>query len=209
MKKCIGALVLAAGASVRMGQPKQLLPYGRATVLQTVVDAVVASGVIETICVVLGHKSKAVARSLAGRPISLCVNPDPARGMFSSVLQGLAAMPAGTDATLVVLGDQPRISADIVCRVVDAYRTSGKGIIVPSSGGRRGHPPLIDLGRYGDRIRGLDGTAGLKPIVRGFPEDTMTLDVQDCGVLMDIDTPAQYQKALRGLRGSGGAAENG
>jgi molybdenum cofactor cytidylyltransferase len=201
MDKKIRAIVLAAGASTRMGQPKQLLPYGRLTVLQTVLDVLLGCP-LDGIVVVLGHNEDAVRGDLGGQPVTICRNPFPDRGMFSSVLCGLGVLPDGTSAALFVLGDQPWIRADVVQGVVEAYRRTGKGIIVPVHNGRRGHPTLIDLDRYGDAIRDLDGDSGLKPLVRGYPGDTLEVPVSEKGILTDLDTPDDYRRALEELNAS-------
>ena len=201
MDKKIRAIVLAAGASTRMGQPKQLLPYGRHTVLRTVLDVLLGCP-LDGIVVVLGHNGDAARGDLRGVPATICQNPLPARGMFSSVLCGLDALPDGTSAALFVLGDQPWIRPGVVQGVVEAYRRTGRGIVVPVNNGRRGHPTLIDLDRYGDAIRALDGDSGLKPLVRGHPGDTLEVPVFEEGILTDLDTPDDYRKALEELNRS-------
>lgn len=194
----IRAVVLAAGASRRMGRPKQLLPYGNRTILQHVLDVLLGAG-LHGVTVVLGHRADAVRGSLSGFPVHVCLNPDPDRGMLSSLRVGLSSLPADTNAVLVALGDQPNISPGVVSRIRQAYLVSGKGIVVPTCAGRRGHPTLIDLDRYGRAIHALDDNLGLKPLVRGHPEDTLELAVEDHGVLEDLDTPEDYRNALKVL----------
>lgn len=188
----IYGLVLAAGMARRMGTTKQLLPFGDKTVLQTVVDTLVDAK-LAGVAVVLGHDAEAVRDSLRGRPVRFCVNEAYREGMFSSVLCGLRALPADADAALIALGDQPQIALNAVRAVAQAYREGDKGIVVPVSGGRRGHPVLIDLSRYRREILSLSGDRGLKPVVRGHPEDTLEVLVDDEGILRDLDTPADYR----------------
>lgn len=188
----IYGLVLAAGMARRMGTTKQLLPFGDKTVLQTVVDTLVDAK-LAGVAVVLGHDAEAVRDSLRGRPVRFCVNEAYREGMFSSVLCGLRALPADADAALIALGDQPQIALNAVRAVAQAYREGDKGIVVPVSGGRRGHPVLIDLSRYRREILSLSGDRGLKPVVRGHPEDTLEVPVDDEGILRDLDTPEDYR----------------
>lgn len=188
----IYGLVLAAGMARRMGTTKQLLPFGDKTVLQTVVDTLVDAK-LAGVAVVLGHDAEAVRDSLRGRPVRFCVNEAYREGMFSSVLCGLRALPADADAALIALGDQPQIALNAVRAVAQAYREGDKGIVVPVSGERRGHPVLIDLSRYRREILSLSGDRGLKPVVRGHPEDTLEVPVDDEGILRDLDTPADYR----------------
>ena len=188
----IYGLVLAAGMARRMGTTKQLLPFGDKTVLQTVVDTLV-NAKLAGVSVVLGHDAEAVRESLRDRPVRFCVNEAYREGMFSSVLCGLRALPADADAALIALGDQPQIALNAVRAVAQAYREGDKGIVIPVAGGKRGHPVLIDLPRYRREIISLSGDRGLKPVVRGHPEDTLEVPVDDEGILRDLDTPADYR----------------
>ncbi len=195
MTPFIYAMVLAAGLSRRMGAPKQLLSFGNQTVLQSVVDTLLGvdlSGVL----VVLGHEAERVQKSLTGRHVFCCLNDAYQTGMFSSVLCGLRHLPPSADAALIVLCDQPQISADVIKSVIDAYKTSQKGLVIPVWNGKRGHPVLIDLHRYRRVIETLSGEVGLKPLMRGYPEDTLEIGVDDAGILRDIDTPEDYRQEL-------------
>ena len=188
----IYGLVLAAGMARRMGRTKQLLPFGDKTVLQTAVDTLVDAK-LAGVSVVLGHDAEAVRDSLRDRPVRFCVNEAYREGMFSSVLCGLRGLPADADAALIALGDQPQIALNAVRAVARAYREGDKGIVIPVSGGKRGHPVLIDLPRYRREILSLSGDRGLKPVVRGHPEDTLEVPVDDEGILRDLDTPEDYR----------------
>ena len=199
MKKRICALVPAAGMSTRMGSPKQLLPFGGKTVLQTVVDTLLDAN-LDGILVVLGHRADAVRESLAERPVLFHLNPDYRKGMFSSILCGLSVLGKSADAALIALGDQPNVRARVVRKVATAYRKGDWGIVVPVCRGKRGHPALVDLGRYLSEIRSLTGEDGLKPVMRGHPDDTLEVEVEDDGVLRDIDTPEEYRAELDRLQ---------
>ncbi len=196
MDERIYGLVLAAGMGRRMGATKQLLPFGERTVLQTVVDTLLAAD-LAGVTVVLGHRAGAVRHSLRDRPVQFCVNDAYREGMFSSVLCGLCGLPADADAVLIALGDQPQIETHVVQGVVQAYRESDKGIVIPISGGTRGHPVLINLSRYRREIFALSGDEGLKPVMRGHPEDTLAVPVEDEGILRDLDTPEDYRSEIK------------
>ena len=200
--KRVYAVVLAAGLSRRMGRTKQLLPFGAKTVLQTVVDTLLTID-LAGIWVVLGHGAPAVRESLRDRPIGVCTNANYREGMFSSLLCGIAHLPEDADAALVVLGDQPHMAADVVQRVVEDYQMDDKGIVIPTVGGRRGHPALVDLRRYREAIFALSGEAGLKPVMRGYPEDTLEVAVADEGAVRDMDTPEDYRAEVERLKDSG------
>lgn len=191
----IHALVLAAGLSRRMGAPKQLLPFGSRTVLQTVVDTLLSAD-LSGITVVLGHQADAVRQSLGQRPVTCCLNAHYPEGMFSSLLCGLRHLPDTADAFILALGDQPHIHAHVIQAVIRAYTTTGKGIVIPVWNKKRGHPALINLRRYREKILALSGAEGLKPLMRRYPEDTLEVPVDDAGILHDLDTPEDYRQAL-------------
>ncbi len=195
MNEQIYGLVLAAGMARRMGSTKQLLPFGDRTVLQTVIDTLSGAD-LAGVVVVLGHDADAVRESLRGWPVLCCVNDAYREGMFSSVLCGLHHLPADADAVLIALGDQPQIELRVVQAVVRAYREGDRGIVIPISGGKRGHPVLINLSRYRDEILALAGDEGLKPVMRGHPQDTREVPVDDEGILRDLDTPEDYRAEI-------------
>jgi molybdenum cofactor cytidylyltransferase len=195
MRKRISAVVLAAGKSQRMGSLKQLLPFGDRTVLQTVVD-MLQSVNLDQILIVVGHRCEDVEASLPSG-VDVVRNDRYEEGMFSSVLTGLDALSPETDGLLLLLGDQPQIRPEVVGAVIDRFQGGQHGIVLPEMGGKRGHPVLIDVRRYGDEIKALDGSEGLKPVVRGHPEDTEVVLIDDEAILRDMDTPEDYERELR------------
>ena len=199
MKKNIYGLVLATGLSQRMGTPKQLLPFGTKTVLQTVVDVILTFDLVDVI-VVLGHEAERVQESLGGRDVTCCYNADYKEGMFSSVLCGVQAIPKTADAMMMALGDQPHIDARVGRAVMDAYQYGPAGIVIPIWDGKRGHPAVVDMKRYRDKIVSLSGEEGLKPVMRGYTDDTLELQVDDAGILRDLDTPEDYRLELERQR---------
>ncbi len=203
MSEQIYGLVLAAGMARRMGSTKQLLPFGDRTILQTVVDTLSGAD-LAGVVVVLGHDADAVRESLRGRPVLCCVNDAYREGMFSSVLCGLRHLPGDADAVLMALGDQPQIELRVVQAVVRAYREGDRGIVIPISGGKRGHPVLINLSCYRGEILNLSGDEGLKPVMRGHPHDTLEVPVDDEGILRDLDTLKDYRAEIkrRGINGA-------
>ena len=117
--------------------------------------------------------------------------------MFSSVLSGLEALGNDVDGMMLLLGDQPQIRGEVVDAVLDRFRKTDKGIAIPEVEGHRGHPVIIDVNRYGAAIQDLDGSEGLKPIVRGYPDDTDFVVLDDPSILRDMDTPEDYERELR------------
>jgi len=189
------AIILAAGSSTRMGTQKLLLPYRESSIIETVVDNVLASKV-DRVLVVLGADHAEVTRALHGKPVDFCNNKAHASGMLSSVLCGFRALPEEANIALVFLGDQPEISPQVTNAVIDAYNEDIRGIVIPVYNHRRGHPLLIDL-KYRRDINKLDLEKGLRSLMHLFPEDVLEVEVDHPGILVDIDTREDYSKATK------------
>jgi len=189
----IHAIVLAAGESRRMGRPKMLLPWGRSTMLETVVRTLL-SGPFATVVVVLGHRAEEHGRALAPLAeeprVRLAVNPRYPEGMLTSLQCGVRAAGAGT--VLVALGDQPLITAETVVRVLAAH---GTGLTVPTFRGRRGHPVCIDE-RLVQPLLALRPEQGLRGLFRRHPGAVTLVEAPGEEILVDLDTPEAYRRAV-------------
>lgn len=191
----IWAVILAAGKSKRMGSAKLLLPMGKITLIENVIGGVLSArpdGVI----VVLGADRERIEAVVGRYPVRTMFNPDFERGMLSSVTCGFKAVPSGARAILIFLGDQPAAPASITRRIIDAYRKTGKGIVLPAYRGRRGHPVLIDL-KYRKDVGALDPRIGLRQLPRAHPDDVFEVKVRTAAILRDIDTPEDYRAFLK------------
>ena len=173
-----------------MHRHKQLLPWGATTVIEEIVARV--SGKLAATVVVLGHNASAVSSRLSSFDVQIAINEEYRRGMLSSVKCGLAAA-AGASAYLVFLGDQPVVDGDVIDAVVNAHAASGKGIVIPTFAGKRGHPVLIGA-EYADEILALEDDQGLNRVTRGHAEDTLEVPVETETVLEDMDTPEDYRR---------------
>ena len=191
----IWAVILAAGESRRMGTQKLLLPFGETTLVGAVVGTALASRV-DRVLVVLGADKDDVREEIEPLGIDSVVNENFAEGMLSSVQAGFRALPADAEAAVVMLGDQPFLPARVVDAVVEAYRRSGKGIVVPAFQGRRGHPVLVDL-KYRDAVLALDPADGLRRLMRAHPKDVFEAEVEDANILRDMDVPEDYANELK------------
>ena len=187
--------MLAAGESRRMGQPKQLLPFGERTILERVVDTLLTAGVGEVI-VVLGHLADRVRAVLGDRPVRAVVNTEYRQGMLSSVKCGVGAVGAGYDAVLIALGDQPHIEGAVVSEVMRAYRAGDAGIVIPRYGDKKGHPIIINLQRYREAIANLPEDAGLNGLMQAHADDVRLIDVATEDIIRDIDVPDDYTREL-------------
>ncbi len=188
-------MILAAGESQRMGKPKLLLPIGEKTMIETVIDRVIQSKA-EKILVVLGSNREKVEKKIENLPLEIAVNPDYKKGMLSSVQHGFHALPEDVRAVLIFLGDQPSIPTDVIDRVIDAFRETGKGIVLPVYKGERGHPVLIDM-KYRHDVQDLNPEVGLRELVYGRPEDILEVEVDDSGILRDINDIEDYIREIQ------------
>jgi molybdenum cofactor cytidylyltransferase len=194
VRRRIGAVILGAGESRRMGEPKLLLPWGDKTIIREIAEQVTASGVYEVV-VVAGRWEKEIRTQLAGLPLRVVHNPDYASGdMLSSLKVGVEALWHTSEACMVVLGDQPSIQQSTIQQVIEAY-VQGKGrIIAPSYQNRRGHPILIDHA-FWQSILDLPADAAPRDLIRANEQEIYHVVVDTDTVLRDIDTPEDYQRA--------------
>ncbi|MBM3476939.1 MAG: nucleotidyltransferase family protein [Armatimonadetes bacterium] len=196
----ICAIVLAAGHSRRMGTQKLLLPFGASTVIGHIVDQVLASEVAETY-VVVGGDEAAIAEALGDRPVHLVRNPEPDAEMLTSVRCGLRAVPHDCRAVVVVLGDQPGLSSELVDALIDAHFASGKGLVVPGHDGKRGHPLLLSIG-YREQVLTEYDRVGLRGLLRDHAVDVLEVPAGSSAATSDMDHPEDYWREL----GRGGAS---
>jgi molybdenum cofactor cytidylyltransferase len=188
--------------SRRMGRSKALLPFGGAPIIVRVVETLAAAGGIAPIVVVTGHEGDRVISALAGRDVLPVHNPDYESGeMLSSVQAGVRAVAgrahAGrADAVVLSLVDQPGVLPATVRSLVDAWRQTAAPIVSPLHAGRGGHPVVI-AARLFDEILALVPGDSLQTLMRRHDAVRLRLPVADPAVLADIDTPADYQQALR------------
>lgn len=178
-----------------MGRPKQTLPYGESTILQSVIRAVENSSV-DSLTVVLGFKREEVQEALQGSNAKVVINPEPERGMLSSVQCGIMSMTDATDALLIVLGDQPQLRPSTIDALIAAAEHSSKGIFLPTNGGKRGHPLLLRAS-YKEEILVLPLSVGLNALVTAHEEDIEEVPIQSPEILEDIDTQEDYDRALQ------------
>lgn len=178
-----------------MGTPKLLLPFGKKTMIETIVDEALRSKSNKTM-VVLGAEKEKIERILSNRDVDKVVNTRYQEGMLSSVQAGLDALTDEVQAVLVCLGDQPYIPFTILDRLIDAYKETKKGIILPTYRKRRGHPVLIDM-KYKPEIKQISPETGLRALMCNHPQDVLEVEVDTPQILKDIDKPEDYMRELK------------
>jgi molybdenum cofactor cytidylyltransferase len=199
----ISGIILAAGESKRMGELKQLLPFGKSTVIETALDALIASK-LDEIIVVLGYESERIKEKIAAKldykRVRAAYNPDYKLGMFTSIKAGIKAVAPNSNALLIALVDQPFIKSELVNEVIGAFSKTDKGIVIPSYNMRRGHPMLIDLRKYIAEIMNTPGEeSGLRDLIRAHSDDIFYLVVDSDIVLRDMDYKEDYVRELNEL----------
>jgi molybdenum cofactor cytidylyltransferase len=162
--------------------------------LENVIDIVKKSSVDNTL-IVLGADMNKLILLVEKKSVKHCYNKNFKEGMLSSVKCGFGNLPSDYDAVMVFQGDQPLISAVTINMVIQAYRLTGKGIVIPVYDKKRGHPILIDR-KYKDNIEKLDEKVGLRSLIYLFPDDIQEVETTDPGILMDFDTYAEYEKEI-------------
>lgn len=191
----ICTMILAAGESRRMGTPKLLLPFGKKTMIETLVDEVLRSKSDMTV-VVLGAEKEKIERILSNRPVEKVVNTRYQEGMLSSIQTGFEALPDEVEAVLVCLGDQPLIPFFVLDKLIKAYKDTKKGVILPVYERSRGHPILIDM-KYKPEVKCISPNIGLRALVHNHPQDVLEVEVNTSRILKDIDKPEDYMKELK------------
>jgi molybdenum cofactor cytidylyltransferase len=187
------AVILAAGASSRMRKTKQLLPLGESTVLAQTL-AHVQSAALDEIVIVLGASAEAIrCRLPSPRELKIVVNQEYRRGMASSLRAGLSAVDPNSSAALIILGDQPFIRPRTLDRIVEEYRRSRAQIVIPMHQGQRGNPVLLDRSVFAE-VMTLEGDVGSRAIFANHLDGIVHVEVEDAGILLDLDEPADYER---------------
>jgi len=199
------AIIPAAGHSTRMGRPKLSLPLGERTVLEHVIAALREGGVDHVLVVVAPHVSELVP--LATRAgAEACLLSDPTADMRTTVESGLRWLEEGyraepDDYWLLAPGDHPAFGAEVVRKLLAAAGRDGRSIVVPVHSGRRGHPTMIAW-KHVAGIRALPANDGINAYLRMHSAETLELAVNEPGVLLDLDTPEDYQEMTASLTDS-------
>jgi molybdenum cofactor cytidylyltransferase len=189
----IVALVLAAGASSRMGRPKALLPAGQGrTFVQAIADCAAQGGAAGMV-VVTGPPHGELVRRALPLGVAAVVNPRPERGMLSSVQSGVAQLPARVSGVLVWPVDTPYVSPASVHALLQA--SPGK-LVIPTFRGKGGHPIRIPRARFGE-LCALDPDVGLRALVSARPDEVVRLELGDEGLITDVDTPEDLERLPR------------
>ncbi len=196
VETAVGAILLAAGESRRMGQLKALLPWQGATLIEYQLTQLRAAG-IASVVVVVGHEVERVRAAVEPFPgLTIVENPRYLEGKAGSIRAGAAALPDTVSAILVHAVDQPR-RAKTLAALIDAHLQRDSLITLPVFRGRRGHPPV-----FSPRFRAELGNVseegqGMREILVRHASEISEVELDDLEVLCNLNTPEDYQRALR------------
>ena len=191
----IGAVVAAAGLSSRMGEFKPLLPFDGETVIERCISNLYGAGASK-IVVVTGHRAEELAGYLEDSGVMLVHNAAYAQTeMFDSLRLGLRALPDDCEKIMLTPGDVPLVRAG----TIRALLAADAGFASPICKGKRGHPVVLDAA-WRERVLAYDGVDGLRGAVKALGIPPIESEVEDRGMHLDLDTPADYQTALALLK---------
>jgi molybdenum cofactor cytidylyltransferase len=186
-------LVLAAGASRRMGSPKQLLPVAGRPLLETVVAAACASS-LDDVVVILGANAAAIQDGVSWGRARVVVNPAHHEGMSTSLQAGIHSLGPSIERLVVILGDQPEISAALIGRLLAEQEESGLPASALSFDGLL-HPPVVMRRDLWPDLLALRGDVGCRHIIRANPELVARVPAHTpLHHPVDIDTPEDFQR---------------
>lgn len=198
------AMILAAGQSRRMGQPKQFMPYGHSTMLETVIESVLESPVDGLVLVTNPDIATSFEEYLPDRCF-IVVNDDPDSEMLASVQLGLKRVKmecalSPTDGIMVLLADQPQIKAGTLATCAETYRLPRHppGILIATYKGRRGHPTVFSIERL-EEIESWSPDRRLNELAHLYPDDVRELAITAGPMPIDVNTPEDYER-LRNTR---------
>jgi molybdenum cofactor cytidylyltransferase len=190
--QCYGILILAAGNSSRLGEPKQLLRYKGKTLISNVVDA--ATSVVPTrVTAVTGANAELISNELSKSSVSIVYNPHWQEGMSSSIRIGITHLKHKNphlQGVILSVSDQPFVSSSLFLTLIETVKSTKKGIVASLYDNTFGTPVLFQK-QYFDSLLCLKGVEGAKKLIKQFPEDVATIPFPQGGI--DIDTQEDYR----------------
>lgn len=190
--RSVAGVVLAAGSSRRMGRNKLLLELGGETVVRRAVRAAVDGG-LDPVVVVLGHEAERVRAELSGLPGRPVLNPDHARGVGTSLQVGVAGVPAGTAALVVILADMPFVTASMIGTMVERYHATHSPVVVSRYGDTEAPPTLFDRSLFAELLSiAAEGRAN--QVARRHHHEA-TVVAWPAEALRDLDLAGDYESA--------------
>jgi molybdenum cofactor cytidylyltransferase len=188
----VTCVILAAGASLRMGRDKLILPFGDNTILEHTIEQIDLSGIDDVI--IVGRPDQMLVELLKSTRRRFVINEDYRSGIASSLKAGIEAVDSNTQGILFALADQPLIPPSVYRQIIASYKEKFKAVTCPIYAGQRGNPVLFDRCTW-PSLMNLQGDVGGREIINTLPPDEINCQIVDTeSVLQDIDTPEDYRK---------------
>jgi len=192
----VSAIILAAGASTRMGTQKALLPWEGTTLIEYELDQLASLDAVREIVVVTGHEPERISVIAAASARARAVQNDAYKsGKASSIKTGMAAVSDDADAIMLCAVDQPRTSS-ILRRLIDAHLASDAPITLPVYRGRRGHPVIFSAELRDDLAAIEEGTQGVRAVLHRHATEVAAVEIDDAAVLLDLNTPEDVPEGV-------------
>ncbi len=194
----IASIILSAGASQRMGSPKALLDYRGETFLDRLIR--VLGTVSDPVIAVLGYHAAEIRSRTVGNAAArahFVINPEPERGQLSSLQTGLAALPTEAEGFAFMPIDCPAVREDTVRSLAAAFarRDAATLFVIPRNSQKRGHP-VFATRHIADELLALAPSAQARDVVHRYVDRTQYVEVEDRGILVDVDDPAAYRRLV-------------
>lgn len=186
----VGAVILAAGESQRMGEPKLLMKIGGKRMIERVIDSFRAT--VDDLVVVLGYNPENLVPILKQLGVRWVINKNYREGMVSSFKAGLEELKS-CDAVFLALGDQPSVDRDFLVKAIDAWRGGAK-IVSPVYKGKKGHPVLFDQTLF-DEILSLQKREMIRDVIHRHESEHQLVEAGEWAVI-DLDTPESFTEVL-------------
>lgn len=188
------AIILAAGKSTRMGEPKPLVRFGKQTFLETILQNFKNTG-IEDVLIVLGYKAEQIAKELNLPPDDFAINKNYQLGQFSSVQTGVKNLQSNCTGVFLALVDQPQIGSNVLTKIRKAFEENSGKIAIPTFKGKRGHPPVLPKWLFSE-ILTANPTQKASALIRNHPDEIYELEIDDESILWNINTKENLKRAL-------------
>ncbi|AGB41025.1 putative MobA-like protein [Halobacteroides halobius DSM 5150] len=192
----VSAIVLAAGMSTRLDKDKskQLLSLGKKTIIETVINKLLASEV-EEIIVVVGYQAGMIRSLIQSKEVKICYNKDYKLGQSTSLKKGLLSIASNCKAILCVLADQPLVRKETINQLITEFKVEGELIVAPEYKEHRGNPVLFSADLKSEMLK-ISGDRGARDLIDKYRKQSKLIKVDDQGVIFDVDTKEDYLRLL-------------
>ncbi len=190
----LSAIILAAGESTRMDQPKPLANFGKNTFLHIILQNFKNAG-IEDVVIVLGHESERIIEELNLCADSYTINKNYKLGQFSSVQKGVKNLNRTCSGAFLALADQPQIGSNVFTKISKVFGENPNKIVIPTFNGKRGHPPVLPKWFFRE-ILSATPNQKTSEIIRSHPDKVYELEIDDESILWNINTKADLERVF-------------